>query len=443
MNFRPPSPESGSDHDRFPKTSKVWISSLIIQALESRSLILAEFVLIAGIGLSLALWLQPEPHSDWAYYWAAAGNVSAYERGGVGLWLLAIPKALGWKPVPSALLLNITSVLILLLLMRRIDITKGRCLSLLLAIYLLLIAPFSGIVQLDLIATTLVASGMVVALASPKSWARCSSIVLATLLISAGVSTKPQYALICWTMVGLISLPAWLLRRRKIDNASVLIILLFAGATLGFAFDSGLRELSGRSEAIRTNSAVTLYGGLLTSSEGAGCGAWSVEAAQAAKQDLNKPLYEAVLGRLKEKPPGHWVAVIRCKLPSIIHPPPFSLYWLVESPNVRARIDADPQKASIEKVYSLALQLERKLYSFVTLTIIASVAGIALWLWRRGNVKLGLLSVLWVLSFWSVHVVFEIQGRYFLGMYVLSIFLCALAIRRDLGMAKRADICVR
>ncbi|MDO5505780.1 MAG: hypothetical protein Q4F49_05745 [Pseudoxanthomonas suwonensis] len=403
---------------------------------------MAEFVLIAGIGLSIALWLQPEPHSDWGYYWAAAGQVSAYERGGAGLWLLAIPKALGWSPVSSALLLNLASVVVLLVLMRRIDISNGKYLSLLLAFYLLLIAPFFGIVQLDLIATTLVASGMVAVMAAPKGLAQSLSIAMAVILIAAGVSTKPQYALICWTMAGLFILPAFFLRRRKVSNeivSRILILTLFAGATLGFAFDSSLRELGGRSEAIRTNSAVTLYGGLLTSSDGVGCGAWSLEASKAARQDLSKPPHEAILGRLKEKPFGHWASVVRCKLPSIFHPPPFALYWLVESPNVRARINVSPQKASIEEAYSRALRFERKIYSLVTLAIMLSVVGTTFLLWRKGSPRLGLLGLLWVLSFWFVHAVFEIQGRYFLGMYMLSIVICALAIHHDLHKDKEAQ----
>ena len=42
----------------------------------------------------------------------------------------------------------------------------------------------------------------------------------------------------------------------------------------------------------------------------------------------------------------------------------------------------------------------------------------------------GLLPMMWVLAFWAVHAVFEIQGRYFLGMLLVAPLLCGLAHAR-------------
>jgi hypothetical protein len=42
--------------------------------LESRWLLAAAGVAIIALGTCLALWLHPHPHSDWAYYWGAAGK---------------------------------------------------------------------------------------------------------------------------------------------------------------------------------------------------------------------------------------------------------------------------------------------------------------------------------------------------------------------------------
>ena len=39
------------------------------------------------------------------------------------------------------------------------------------------------------------------------------------------------------------------------------------------------------------------------------------------------------------------------------------------------------------------------------------------------------LPLLWLVGFWSVHVVFEVQGRYFLGLFVLAPLLCAAVAR--------------
>jgi hypothetical protein len=382
-------------------------------------------VVLAALGAGLALWLQPAPHSDWLYYWTAAGSPSRYERGGLGLWLLAIPKAAGLDPVASSLLLNIASAWYVLWMGWRSDLTRWRALALLVAGYLLLIAPFFGLVQLDLFAATMLAAAFGRVL-QPAAMRGAMRIAAAVLMVAAAVSTKPQYALTLWVLLGLLALPclAW----KPPTVAKALLAVLLAGSLLGFGLDSGLRSLSGRTDAIRTNSAVTLYGGLLVSRI-EGCGYWSVEAAEAAKADLSKPLVVAVRDRLAAKPVSHWISIIRCKWPQIVRPPPFALYWLVESPNVRARIEADAMRDEINTRYRQAIRAERILYGWLTAMILLASAVTCALAWRRGGRLLALLPVFWVLSFWIVHLVFEIQGRYFLGMFLIVPILCALVLR--------------
>lgn len=384
-------------------------------------------VALVGLSTSLALWLGPEPHSDWLYYWTAAGDPSRYERGGLGLWLLAVPKAFGLGPVVAALLLNVPSALVVLWLAWRSDEARWRWLALLVAGYLLLITPYAGLVQLDLLAATLLALAFCLLLQPARP--RTFNIVLAVMMVAVAVSTKPQYALILWVMLGLLALP-WLLWRKRSSAVPALLAVLLVGSLLGFGIDNGLRLMSGRSEAIRTTSAVTLYGGLLVSRI-QGCGYWSVEAAEAAKADLHKPLAVAVRDRLSAKPPSHWWSIVRCKLPQIVRPPPYALYWLVESPNIRARIDADPRRDQINARYHRAVWLEQRAYAWLTALILLACLVGGVQAWRRGARLLALLPSLWILSFWVVHAVFEIQGRYFLGMFLIAPMLCALVMRRS------------
>lgn len=385
-------------------------------------------IAILALGAWLALWLSPEPHSDWGHYWAMAGSVQGYERGGIGLWLLAIPKSLGLSPIPSALLLNLASAMAMLWVAWRADGGRVRWLWLLVAGYLLLISPFSGIVQLDLIAATQIAIGSWLVVAAPVRWPRPLVLPLAVLLVVMGVSTKPQYALTLWTLLILMAVPWWIWRRGADGRVRTLLWVLLAGSILGFALDSGMRSLGDRSEAIRTSSAVTLYGGLLVSHDRQGCGYWSVEAAKAARADLEKPMHRAAWERLSEKPVSHWVSVMRCKLPQILRPPPYALYWLVESPNVRASIDAHPDRERIEARYHRILRWERKLYAFLTLSILVVSVATSVVVWRRGERLAALLPVGWFASFWAVHLVFEIQGRYFLGTYLVAPLLCMLVL---------------
>jgi hypothetical protein len=391
-----------------------------------------QIILIVGLGLGLALWLEPQPHSDWAYYWNAAGEPLLYQRGGAGLWLLAIPKAMGASPVTSALMLNLPSAAWLWFLGYRSDGTPWRFFAQMLAVYLLLITPFFGIVQLDLLAAALLGAAFWLLLAPELRLSRKSRVGSAALIVLMAVSTKPQYALILWFLV-VMGLAVWRCFRRRLTTGFPLILAgLMAGSVAGFAVDSAMRQASGQAEALRTNSAVTLYSGLLVSSnlKREGCGYWSVEAATAAREDLDQPLSKAITARLAAKPLAYWVSVLECKLPQIFMPSPYALYWLVESPSVRAAIDDNPMRNQIDTRYRMALDLEKLGYAALSILILLAclVTAVRLWPPLPG---LALLPVLWVLSYWSVHSVFEIQGRYFMGMLLLAPLLCALVFRNQ------------
>lgn len=161
-------------------------------------------------GIAVGWWFAPEPQSDWAYYWAAAGDLSRYERGGVGLWLLGGVKAIGWSPAVSALVLNVPAVLCMAWLMRRIDgKSVRRFLGVLVLGYLLLLSPYLSIVQLDLIAAAFMALGFFFVAAPPRGWPKACSLGLAFVCVASAVSTKPQYALIAWVFAGLLCLLWW------------------------------------------------------------------------------------------------------------------------------------------------------------------------------------------------------------------------------------------
>ncbi|GGA78328.1 hypothetical protein GCM10011521_15870 [Arenimonas soli] len=374
----------------------------------------------------LALGLAPLPHSDWLLYWESAGDPAAYERGGVGLWLLAVPKALGLGPVLASLVLNLAAGLLVLWIAWMLGQGRRQGWAILTCAYLFLLAPYVGIVQLDMIAAAFLAGALACLLRSLDAPGRRRFQLAAVALLAAGVSTKPQYALLAWTLVIVLALPAWL-RRRQEPWAPALVGVLLVGSLLGYALDNGLRGLSGRSEALRTSSAVTLYAGLLVSRT-ENCGYWSPEAARAAREDKDKSLPLAIRDRLAAQPPIHWRAVIWCKLPQVLRPPAFSLYWLLEAPSVKSRVAASPSRMVQEARYQRAIDAERSLYGVVTFLLLLGVAAGALLAWRRGHRFAALVPVAWVLSFWAVHLVFEIQGRYFLGMYLLAPLFSAFAL---------------
>lgn len=383
---------------------------------------------ITALGIFFAIHWSPVPYSDWLLYWRSAGDPGAYERGGIGLWLLAIPKVFGAPAHIAALALNLPAAIWLCVLAYRADRTRFRLFAQLIIAYLLLITPYFGIVQLDLIGAAFLATGFCLLLKDVAERWFSWRILFAGVAVAVAVSTRPQYALVLWAMLVLWTI-GWAAGSQWRDRRSVLIyVVLLAGSVAGFCVDMGLRQISGQTEQIRTSSAVTVYAGLLTSADTAAerCGQWTPEAAGAARADLQLPLANAIVLRLSAHPPAHWLGVLRCKAPQIVSPPAYALYWLMESPNVVAKRVTAAGGSKSEANYARARRIESwgiRLLGFVVLAVCVwvSVRGM-----RTRGLRLALLPLVWIGAFWLVHAVFEIQGRYFLGLYVIAPLLCAL-----------------
>lgn len=389
-----------------------------------------QLLAIVASGVALALYWAPEPHSDWSLYWRSAGDPGAYQRGGAALWLLAIPKALGAVPHVAALILNVPAAAWLGLLAYRVDRTRFRLFAQLGIAYLLLITPYFGIVQLDLVAAGMLATGfwlmMDQGLERPSPYWRMG---LAVVAIAAAVSTRPQFALVLWTLLILLAC-GWIVGRRWGDRGLRWVALgLLLGSVIGFALDMGLRQFSGKTAQIRTSSAVTLYAGFLVSADSSAgrCGYWTPAAAAAAREDLRVPLPQAIAQRISARPASHWGRVLRCKAPQIVVPPAYALYWLLESPNVVDRRAALQDDGAFEALYRVARQWEDRLGMLLGLSILLACGVTTLrGAWSRRLVA-ALLPLGWVGAFWLVHAVFEIQGRYFLALYMIAPLLCAMA----------------
>lgn len=385
-----------------------------------RKFLFMEVAAITALAAVLAVQFAPEPFSDWQYYWQAAGSPDRYERGGAALVLLGWLKRLGAPPHLTMLGLNLIAAVATLMLARRVDPTPGKWMAHLVALYLLLLAPYYGIVQLDLLATMSLAVGVMLILHPSLRLGRLGSGMGAVLTVAAAVSTRPQFLLVLTTLSGLLVLTWGIGKKRQSSMLLYAAILLSAGALAGFGFDSALRANAERSGALRTNSSVTLYSGLLASStRPADCGRWSAEAAATMRSDLEKPLAQAATERLRAKPVSHWMAVMACKVPQMVAPPAFAWSWLMASPSASAH----PSAATVRTV-ALVEQLMYRLLSGVFYVLALCVA------WRRlSTSQLRWLPMLWLLAFGLVHLVFEVQERYFLAMLLLLPILCALVMR--------------
>lgn len=403
----------------------------------------SQMILIGGLAAWFAFNWAPEPISDWLLYWNTAGNAQGYERGGLGLWMLAAPKSFGAPPHAAAFALNMPAALWLGYVAYRADPTRWRVFAQLVVAYLLLITPYFGIVQLDLLGTAALATGIWWlldgrVLAGRDGW----RLLGGTLALAVAVSTRPQFALILWALIALLA-AAMLLRHQWRERRLMVFTLgLLAGSVAGFCIDMGLRQISGRTEQIRTSSAVTLYAGLLVSSDNraGSCGYWTVEAGRAAREDLGMSMAEAVGERLSAQSPAYWARVLACKAPQIVAPPAYAFYWFAEAPNLVSWRDGHPERAGIERLQARVYFLERVAYRALGGLILILAALTALRAVRTRQWAPPLLLSGWVVAFWAVHAVFEIQGRYFLGFYLLIPILCGLLWRErpSLGAGQSA-----
>ncbi len=403
------------------------LDGLASMASDRRWLWMQAFVLVVA-SASLAFALRPEPFSDWLYYWVAASDLDRYERGGAMLLLVSMLRPLGWSAHATMLALNVPAALSILFMSRRIDPTPGKWLAHIVAGYLLLLTPYFGLVQLDLLAAACLAAAWVLLMGAPERGMGRWRKVLAVLAGAAAVSTRPQFLLVLSTLSLLMALVWGVTRGNGRRDIPGLMALLMLGVLSGFLLDSGLRAGAERSAALRTNSSVTLYSGLLASSTSyPECGQWSEEATATMRSDLGKPLSRAVLDRLGNRPVSHWGAIMACKARQIVMPPAFAWWWLHASPRVGAHMQeglptASPDLARLVtfgEAWSYRLMtLVIYLYAILTLVRYVRVDALA---W---------LPVAWIGAFWCVHLVFEVQGRYFLSTLLLVPLLCAWVMRR-------------
>lgn len=377
-------------------------------------------ILMAMLATAFAITFKPEPHSDWLYYWRAAGDFTRYGRGGVALMLLGLLKAGPLQPHVAALVLNLAASIGLVAIVRSSETSRIKWNTYLTATYLLLISPFFGIVQTDLPAAAMVATGLWLALGAPR--ANWLTSVLAVLMIASGVSSRPQYFLVLPVAAALCMLIAWNSPRSEARTRSFkLALILILGAGAGFATDNAMREVSGNSRSLRTSSAVTLYSGLFAADAGPLCGHWSPAAAAQARRDANEPLIQTIINRLASESPQHIRKTMRCKFPHIVMPRAYAVDWLLSAPNV-ARQEMSPIRKSILESWRI---LER--YGFLLIVVLVYLTSIEKAVSSAGPLRY--LPIVWIGSFWLVHLVFEIQARYFMPTILLSPLLCTLTAK--------------
>lgn len=386
---------------------------------QPRTLLMVGAVVLVAAATAWALIIRPEPFSDWLYYWRAAQGSVAYERGGVLLFVLRGLQAIALPAHLAALVINAVSALAILAVAYE---ASGRRIGpplVLIFGYLLAITPYYPVVQLDLSSTALLCAGMWLLAADLPRERRIWAVAVSVVLLAFAVSSRPQFLLVLMVFSALLGIAAVVTRAVASPlrlKAAVPPLILAVGALSGFALDSALRAEAGRSGAVRTNSAVTLYAGLLSSGTTPRvCGHWSPQATEDARADAHLPLLEAVAGRLQQQSAGYWLHVVRCKARTIALPDAYALSWSLGAPNVESAKSSTHLNTAAPQLYLWEGRGHRVLLLLIYALVLAAVVQSA----RRGKWRQALLPILWLASFWIVHAVFEIQARYFLPLFLV------------------------
>ena len=367
-----------------------------------RDLYRVEAVVVILLACAFGMWFQPQPVSDWLYYWLASHELSLYQRGGAGLLVMAAFSATGMAPWVVAVSINLLAACALLWLLR--DSADHALQPHAVALYLLLITPFFAVFQLDLLAAVGLAwGGWLLASAGSDSRGRRG---IGMLLVAAAVSTRPQLFLLLLAWIVLL----WVLPGRRSALGTPALAAFLSAIVLGFAADLVARSATGHAEAMRTSSAVTLYAGLLVAEPDRHCGHWTERARDAALEDIDRPLVLAAWQRLADRNWTHWRALLACKIPQIVLPGPFALDWAAGS-GTSAMVAMAPVLPSVWRRFEAwaYLALTSAIYLITLLPRARGALASRRWRWPFA----------WLIAFLAVHAVFEIQGRYFLPLLLL------------------------
>jgi len=381
---------------------------------------------------------MPTPSGDWAYYWKLATDLGDYRRGGLSVFLLTPFKLLGLQPWMVALPINVGIAWTFVLLCSKVDDTPGKVPTLLAMLYLYTLVPFAGIVQVDMIAALWALAALLLGASAVQSAGRWR-VGLAIGCLAMAASTRSQYALVLMVMA--LALFPFILfgsqRQQVLIRTAVLIIGL--GGMLGLVLDTGMRSGTGNGGTFRTGVGVVIYSGLLvTPSSGPWCGGWTPEAKLASELDDGLPFIEAMSNRVSARSFDEFMETIGCKTGRILGYEPFAWYWLQNGRG--ARRDDELGEARWQWLDRWAPAYDRYFAVVRSLGWACLACFVLLSVHRRHLLGI-VLPLAWIFSYWAVHAVFEVQGRYFLGMAWLAPVLSFVAYRqwREVGSDERAQ----
>ncbi|WP_189461827.1 hypothetical protein [Jeongeupia chitinilytica] len=376
------------------------------------------------------------PYSDFASYWDASLNPSAYLKGGVLIWIYRPFALLGLSATLSALIVNNLFLLVFSLAIYVPSSTIKHChrlfsIALLIAFGIIFLG-YCYLVNTDI--PFAAATTLAVRLFTSKY----KSLALLALFLSLTMRAQGALFFILTPFVFITTLPflkiihnqntfasqetakisAFLYNKKSISKV-ILISLIIPLAAIGV--DSFLGKISDRSVDRAIHSRVTLYTGFIASgSTYPNCGDWTKHAINLTRSELDTPMTTILQNFLTTHTTIDIFQLFSCKLRRISSSHEFSAaYWRTASIMEANRLPGELVRIyySIEFLISLALEL------FIIVSLCA--------LFFRNRLIEFMLGLSFLISSIAVLTILEFQTRYLLGVIFPMAGYLLLALRKD------------
>lgn len=395
--------------------------------------------------------IKPVPASDFAYYWALAGDYALYHKGGI-IGILYMPlKAAGISPHWAAFAVNSCFFVVMALatwvlpmgpssygevmeekggaqVRSRYDVRSILPYALQifasggLAMYGLWNAGYAGMVNADFpnVALLIVAVRFLFAYAETGQSRLC---VLGGLALYLTVALRVKTGL----ALGIIVVLTVLIHFKRIKRSTVIkgiLLTVCIAVVCAAGTELALRRQSQRQTDVARQGRLQLYTGLLFTDIGPLCGRWTRAAYDKTLEELEMPLSQVISKHLGVKSKRYILDIIRCKLTAVLGYGDFSYRELFA-------FGIPPGTHTPEQIgfISEMERIEKDAAATFKLWVYAVMALATVWGLRTGT-GLWSLPLIIFFAFLCLHAVFEIQARYMMEPLLWSYFVGIISLRR-------------
>lgn len=360
------------------------------------------------------------PFSDFEGYWNEAGNLAEYFKGGALAFLFWPFKALGLSPTTAALILHSLSFLGVVATTVRYGFRAQagaplyRVLTLVpLFLWFAIWVPLVGFVEVMLIHTSLLIIGLQMLYLSQRR----AVVIVGMVLVYMSFTMRAQAMLIFGMLIVVFGV---LSRFVRIDHRfAKRTLLLIPCLILAVGTETTLLHFSNNRELAKHHQRAPLYAGWVTADtkDPQICGAWSMEAAELSRKELDLPVTQIIARTLQTRGVGFLFQIAACKLNRVPRTQYISAGWpLIFYVHLQKQPQMESQLLHYADLETQVTDYMR--YGFLTLLGILLVALVVEL--RRGQRHAAgslLFLALLLLAHAVIYAVFELNSRYLLSLY--------------------------